>query len=182
MSNLRTLEKELFESLFGMHTGYVLDFSNRTFATFFRETANRDIYDAQYEFNGNSKANRLRAFWQVEDDALVGKVLGELLEYWVYKNLDPTADDKAGLERCRAIVAKLLGRPITQGDSEGQFLSRDLSGVSLSNVKIDQSLLSILESRFAEAQRCMQADAPLSTIFVIDYRRFGKSRVLALGC
>lgn len=166
MSSLKTLEKEPFESLFGMHTGYVLDFSNRTFATFFIETANCDIYDAKYEIYGNSKANRLRVFWQLEADALVGKVLAELLEYWAYKNLDPSAEDKTRAERCRAVVAKLLGRQVNEKDSEGQFLSQDLSAASLSNVKIDQSLLPILESRFAEAQRCMQAEAPLSTIFM----------------
>ena len=149
-----------------MSSGYVLDFSNRTFAEFFRETAGIDIYSSKYEFNGDSKAKRLRAFWELESDPLVGKVLAELIEYWAYKNPEPNPADHTRVERCRSIVAKLLGRQVTQKDSEDQFLHRDLSGVSLSIVKIDQSVLPILEARFAEAQRCIQANAPLATIFL----------------
>jgi len=32
MSSLKTIEKKLFEDLFGMARGYVLDFTNNTFA------------------------------------------------------------------------------------------------------------------------------------------------------
>jgi hypothetical protein len=46
MSSLKAIEKRVFEDLFGMASGYVLDFSNNTFAEFFRETANIDIYAA----------------------------------------------------------------------------------------------------------------------------------------
>jgi len=57
-------------------------FSNNTFAEFFRKTANIDIYAHKYAFNGDSKAKRLRAFWEIEPDTLVGKILSELLEVW----------------------------------------------------------------------------------------------------
>lgn len=43
MSSLKTLEKEPFEDLLGMSSGYVLDFTNSSFASFFRETAGVDI-------------------------------------------------------------------------------------------------------------------------------------------
>lgn len=82
MSSLKAIEKRVFEDLFGMASGYVLDFSNNTFAEFFRKTANIDIYAPKYDFNGDSKAKRLRAFWETELDALVGKVLSELLAVW----------------------------------------------------------------------------------------------------
>lgn len=59
-------DKALLEGLFGMGGGYVLDFSNASFETFFAEL-NIGIYDNQkYPNNGlsDSKANRLRAFWK----------------------------------------------------------------------------------------------------------------------
>ncbi len=80
MSRLKTIEKKVFEDLFDMASGYVLDFPNNTFAAFFREAVNKDIYSHKYAFNGDSKAKRLRVFWEVESDSVVGKVLSELLE------------------------------------------------------------------------------------------------------
>lgn len=74
MSSLKAIKKRAFEDLFEMASGYVLDFSNNTFAEFFRETAKIDIYAPKYDFNGDSKAKRLRAFWESEPDALVGKM------------------------------------------------------------------------------------------------------------
>src|SRR4051812_11089685 len=100
MSSLRPLEKEQFESLFGMSSGYVLEFSDRTFADFFRDTVNIDIGDLKYQRNGGSKAKRLRAFWDLESDAIVGKVLAELLEYWSYQNPSPKPDTQSLCERC----------------------------------------------------------------------------------
>jgi hypothetical protein len=63
MSNLTFTEKRRFEQLLGMETGYVLDFTNRTFAEFIRDSTGRDIYDARYHYESGSKANRLRAFF-----------------------------------------------------------------------------------------------------------------------
>jgi hypothetical protein len=70
------------------------------------------------------------------------------------------------VDRCQSIIAKLLGRQVGPRESEDRFLDRDLSGISLSNLKLDQNLLPILESRLAEANRCLQTDAPLATVFL----------------
>ena len=75
MANLTSLEKRKLEQFLGMDTGYVLNFSNRTFAEFVQESAGRDIYDSRYDYGSGSKANRLRAFWQKEDNAVVGKLM-----------------------------------------------------------------------------------------------------------
>lgn len=165
MSSLKTIDKDPFVQLLGMSGGYVLDFTNSTFAEFFRETARIDIYSDKYAFDGDSKAKRLRAFWELESDPIVGKVLAELIEYWSYKNSSPNTESRALLERCRSIVAKLLGRQVKPKESEDQFLSQDLSGVTFANAPIDKNILPILEARFAEAKRCLQAEAPLATIF-----------------
>ena len=79
MSSLKMLERDCIEELFGMGSGYVMDFSNRTFSEFFRESARVDIYSDKYAANGDSKAKRLRAFIELEADPLVGKTLSDLL-------------------------------------------------------------------------------------------------------
>lgn len=100
MSNLTFTEKRKFEQFLGMETGYVLDFTNRTFAEFVRDSTGRDIYDARYNYESGSKANRLRAFWQKEENSTVGKLMGDMLDY---------ADGNDGQhEICRLIVARLL--------------------------------------------------------------------------
>jgi hypothetical protein len=110
MSNLTNLEKRKFEQLLGMDTGYVLNFTNRSFAEFIRDSTGRDIYDSRYDYGSGSKANRLRAFWQREDNGVVGKLMSEMLDY---------ADAKgAQQEVCRLIVARLLqDGPVPQAQS-----------------------------------------------------------------
>ena len=166
MSTLKTIEKQQLEQLFGMASGYVLDFSNRTFQQFIHENAEIDIYAAKYVFNGDSKANRLRAFWERESDATAGRVLAALIEYWNYRNPQPNQADGALAQNCKRIVERLLGRQVRPGDSEKQFLDKDLGAVSLKEATTDAGLLPILESRFSEATRCLQNDAPLAVIFL----------------
>ena len=83
-----------------MGSGYVLDFSNRSFAEFVLDSTGRNIYDQRYDYGSGSKANRLRAFWQREENAVVGKLMGDMLEY-----AEATG---AVQEVCRLIVARLL--------------------------------------------------------------------------
>src|SRR6266851_8542938 len=100
MSNLTFTEKRKLEQLLGMKTGYVLDFSDRTFAEFVSDATGRNIFDERYNYASGSKANRLRAFWQKEDNATVGKLMEEMLDY---KGGNGPLD-----EVCRLIVARLL--------------------------------------------------------------------------
>jgi hypothetical protein len=74
---LTNTEKRKLEQFLGMASGYVLDFSNRTFEEFIRDCTGREIYAEGYNQGSGSKAHRLRAFWQVEDDATVGKLMGD---------------------------------------------------------------------------------------------------------
>ncbi len=82
MSSLSSIEKVKLEKLFGMSSGYVLSFSNTTFQNFILENTGVDIYDNKYNWGTGSKANRLRAFWNLERNPSVGKLLLQLLEYW----------------------------------------------------------------------------------------------------
>ena len=81
MSDLNFMEKTKLEKLFQMGGGYVLDFSNRTMGEFVADSVGRDIYDPRYENASGSKANRLRAFWTLEPNHLVGKLIHDLLQH-----------------------------------------------------------------------------------------------------
>jgi hypothetical protein len=96
MSSLRTPEKQRLEQLFGMSSGYVLGFSDRTFGEFFDEVVGIDIHAPKYTSMGTSKANKLREFWRLESDPLVARVLLGLL-------------DDRGLSSANAEVAALIG-------------------------------------------------------------------------
>ena len=83
MTKLSFIEKNKFEKLFGMKSGYVMDFSDRTFQEFVGDAVGIDIYDEKYNYGSGSKANRLRGFWEVESNYKTGQLLGKLLEYWI---------------------------------------------------------------------------------------------------
>ncbi|MEM4724812.1 MAG: abortive infection family protein [Candidatus Hadarchaeum sp.] len=111
MANLRFNEKLALEKLFQMGGGYVLDFSNRTFAEFVFESTGRYIYDDRYNYRSGSKANRLRAFWEHEPDHIVGKLLNDLLEYYqqtYYCQLLADPGTAHLSEECQRIAARLL--------------------------------------------------------------------------
>lgn len=112
MSKLKTIEKTKLERFLEMGGGYVCNFSNRTFKEFVSETTGKDIYDDKYMLFGDSKANRLRAFWKIESDQLVTKMLDELLEYWKDQLTDLSlyshgSFDSALYGECRKIVSDL---------------------------------------------------------------------------
>jgi hypothetical protein len=102
MSDLTFAEKRKFEKLLGMGTGYVLNYSNRTFAEFVTDSTGCDIYDSRYDNGSGSKANRLRAFWKKEDNHLVGKLMTDMFD-----DIDEPSPD---IETCRLIVKRLLGQ------------------------------------------------------------------------
>ena len=105
MSDLTASEKRKLERRFGMGSGYVLTFSNRTFAEFIEESVRRDICDVRYDYGSGSKANRLRGFWGVEGNGLVGKLIGDLIEYG--NEIDAFKNDGDLPEQCLKIVARL---------------------------------------------------------------------------
>jgi len=106
MADLTILEKRQFERLLGMGSGYVLNFSNRTFAEFITDSAARDIYDARYAYGSGSKANLLRGFWKAEHNRTVGKLMGDLLDY-AQSECGVQPEDK-DLQACRRTVTRLI--------------------------------------------------------------------------
>jgi len=115
MSDLTNIEKRKFEQLLAMGDGYVLNFSNRTFSEFVIDSTGRNPYDARYD-HGSSKANRLRGFWKQEGNRVVGKLMGDMLDYGVENNLFTAKD--ALLEACRRVVARLSQQsPVPEADA-----------------------------------------------------------------
>jgi len=166
MSSLNSLEKRILEDLLGMSSGYVLDYTNATFAELFRECVKVDIYDDIFAFNGDSKAKRLRAFWETQSDVLVGKVLKELLDVWSYENPEPNAKDKATYEKASKIVKRLLIKSSSGETNEDAFLKQQFSQLDVSKIGLDVSLKTVVHQRLNEAQKCLKVDAPLAVIFL----------------
>lgn len=86
MSKLSVANKTFLEAVLGMGGGYVLDFSNTSFAQFFDDLA-IDIYDETYAEYGVSKANRLRTFWRLGLDPMVASSLDALADYITARKL-----------------------------------------------------------------------------------------------
>jgi hypothetical protein len=87
-----------------MGSGYVLNFSDRTFSQFFAEELNCDIDDPAYAVNGRSKGKRLRCFLQSVDIQVVVRTLKALWEY-------------------RQAVCALAQQPDTVENAEGRLLA-----------------------------------------------------------
>lgn len=104
MASLRFKEREQLEQCFRMKSGYVLDFTNRTFGEFIRESVARNIYSEDYATRGSSKANRLRAFFKVEPDHVVGSLIADLVEYARTIPDRPSAED---LDACQRFADRL---------------------------------------------------------------------------
>jgi len=112
MEQLRPVELKLVDELFGMSSGYVLDFNNRTFAEFFRREVGIDIYDNAYAINGASKGKYLRAFLTVGQPRAITRALGAL---WEYRETDRVGRGKteavANAHRRLSAIVERLGGP-----------------------------------------------------------------------
>lgn len=71
----------IIDQVFEMGGGYVLDFSNASFYTFFITEIGINIDDVRYCVDGGSKAKRLRCFLLSTDRTLAVKTLTALWEY-----------------------------------------------------------------------------------------------------
>jgi hypothetical protein len=80
VSMLRQRDMLTVDDLF-IKDGYVLDFSNARYATFFREEVGIEIDDPKWAVEGSSKGKRLRYFLRTVEPALVVKALKALWSY-----------------------------------------------------------------------------------------------------
>lgn len=115
MASLSYREKSKLESLFGMESGYVLQFSNPSFARFIGDVCNIDIYNGEGYKEYASKANKLRQIWNNENDVVVGNLINALLDEYVdYKQrideFHPSDEHDVG--EMRIVADRLLGNAI----------------------------------------------------------------------
>jgi hypothetical protein len=107
MANLRSRDMMIVDDLF-IKDGYVLKFSDATYATFFAEELNVKIDDPKYSAEGGSKGKRLRYFLRSVDDALAVKTLEAL---WDYREmLRERAGEEEKLPNAHARFLELLAR------------------------------------------------------------------------
>lgn len=111
MADINYGDKLTIEKFLGMGTGYVLDFSNRTFEEFVYDAVGINIYDDKYDYESGSKANRLRAFIKLESNYRVGILLEAFCGYWLsqvgYYTSVFDEKDKHLCEKCQEIAKKL---------------------------------------------------------------------------
>ena len=166
MSSLTGVEKRYLEKLFGMQSGLVLGYTDVTFGNLFRSHG-ISIHGHKYQTYGPSKAKKMRAFWEQEPDALVGKVLDEILDgYEADCTLNNRAVELSILEKSRSIAARLSGLsiPLKQAQTVDDFLHSEFVIPNIQKLPIEPQAVPIIESRLDEARKAMGAGAHLSTI------------------
>lgn len=100
MVQLKYRDIRILDDAFGMHGGYVLDFSNRTFLEYFYDEFNINIYDSKYTTEGDSKAKCLRGFVKIESPSIVINVLRSLWKYRIkHPPCNETIEEKDAIEK-----------------------------------------------------------------------------------
>lgn len=165
MSSLTEIDKRYFEKLFGMPSGYVLDYSDTTFGAFF-DRHNVNIHS--YQKYGTSKAKKLRAFWEEEPDPLVATVLGEMLDsYETDCVLNARNCQTEVLTRCRDTVARLTGKePANDAKTDQTFLDKEFRIPNIDRLPVEHHVAAIIAARLDEAVIALGAGAHLSVIFL----------------
>lgn len=175
MANLKQTEKLKLEKLFGMSSGYVLDFSNATFQQFVYDITKTDIYNSKFELFGDSKAKRLRAFWQIESDNNVGTLTKEMLDCWEtnkkLNNEKINDNENIIFKDCIKIANRLLGVKAAEEDialetTEDDFLKKEFKNVSLDKLGIDSMVVNILNKRLEEIRKNLKSGSSLSAVIM----------------
>lgn len=133
MSTLTNIDKLKLEKIFqsASGAGYILDFSDRTFQDFVLTSTGKGIGSETYAVNGVSKANRLRTFWSIESDPIVGKLTAEMLEYWKTQKLLKAElineHEQALYDESMKIVERLAGKNISKTTDEMNTYDYDIA-------------------------------------------------------
>ncbi|MET0793386.1 MAG: hypothetical protein ABW061_17830, partial [Polyangiaceae bacterium] len=154
------------EAVLQMESGYVLDFTDRTFSEFF-DDLDVDIDEPTYCEDGTSKAKRLRRFLRSAEPELAGRALEALLEHRLASSSEPLRDEDQ--TRYRALVQRLSAplKQATQGAQGDALPERSFDPALFKALPIDSKLNDVLCSRMLEAQKCLQVGAYLSTVILL---------------
>ena len=139
---IRSMDMPIIDRVFGMEGGYVLDFSNRTFAEFFQDELDVNIDDPRWAAQGESKAKRLRYYLRLADRQTALDALNTLWEYREASSV--TADYSALDDSVRAayfrIIKRLEGRPPEPAAPAGADREQ----------RVDRAVSSALAARFLD--------------------------------
>ena len=157
-------EKSLMEDILDMDSGYVSEFSNSTFKRFFAEY-DVEIYSEKYANDGDSKARRMREFWNLESDYLVGSVLTDLINREQESNSNRTAFDPGGtkkkardskLIRAEAICNRLTSGQVNLNTIKKQADTFDAEHLKKQIKRIEQSIESDPELAIGTAKELVE--------------------------
>lgn len=109
MSNLSHADREYLENALRLETGWVVNFSDQTFSELFAAFG-IDINDEKYKKYGESKAKRMRAFWDIDNNQTVGRIILELAAFFRNAELRQSLNIKFS-EQIEKIGNKLLNMP-----------------------------------------------------------------------
>ena len=166
MANLKNPTKQKLEHLLNMRTGYVLDFTNATYRDFILTSVGIDVDD---KYPTGSKAVRLRSFWQEEADSIVTTLMLDMLDRWRTNQLmnnGPSPANQQIYELAQAELTALASDDSTPTAEEMAFLAKDFGEIDLNTVPVPVTFREAAQQRRDEIERCLEAKAPLATIFL----------------
>ncbi|OJV40545.1 MAG: hypothetical protein BGO29_10550 [Bacteroidales bacterium 36-12] len=175
MANIRQNEFLILEKQFEMERGFVLDFYNSSFQQFIYNVCGLDIYNSKYAIRGDSKAKRLRIFWQTESDSIVGKLINEMLAYWKtsrkVNSIEITKEEAIIFNDCLTIANRLRGvydktTSKNAATTKDEFLKREYKNINVDNLDIDAHVIEIIKSRLFEIQRNIHSESALSAVIL----------------
>ena len=163
-NQIDNLTRQKLEQLFEMSGGYVLDFSNASFASFVETCLGFDPYDR----HTGSKAVVLRQIWLQEPMSDVAKLNLELLERWHMNKLAANQKVTSFEEATYSELKSTFGQHAASASPASlEFLTKDFGEVDLAALPSELTSQQVVQARLAEIERCLAAEAPLAVIFLV---------------
>lgn len=119
-----------------MSSGYVLNFSDATIGSFFGDYE-IEIHNPKYHGLGTSKAKKVREFWRIEPDHVVGEVTRAMLEHLLSYRPD---ENPALIASAKEIVKRLLQGKINLQSLKETAIKFDLKHLDRQLKRIEQSI------------------------------------------
>jgi hypothetical protein len=134
------MDMQLIDDFFGMGSGYVLDFSDRTFGSFFEQELGINIDHPRFKAEGTSKAKRLRYLLKTSDVPTRVKVLNGLWEYRAFqqrrlRQAEPIPDAAVEFDR---LIGRIEGRqpsPAGRGPKPSQPSAPSVDEAAFADLK-----------------------------------------------
>lgn len=171
MATIDNVLKLKLEHLLGMSGGYVLDYSNASFADFVRNSIGIDPYDQ----HDGSKAQVLRSLWFSLPDREFAGLTIDMLEYRrvaeslgriAKANAERSAADLRLAEEVVEQLRPLLGSSEQLSPDEAAFLAKDIESVDLARVDVPVDFQSVIADRLQEVEACFECGAPLAVVIL----------------